>query len=56
MGMAKRQIARRVRFEKCLIPWKELIQGYIIASVTSHLYNNMGNAPKNDMIDRLLKL
>ena len=24
MRMAKRQIARRVGFEKCLIPWKEL--------------------------------
>ena len=25
MRMAKRRIARRVGFEKCLIPWKELI-------------------------------
>ena len=27
MRMTKRQIARRVGFEKCLIPWKELKTG-----------------------------
>ena len=25
MRLAKRRIARRIGFEKCLIPWKELI-------------------------------
>ena len=29
MRMAKRRIARRVRFEKCPIPWKELSTGII---------------------------
>ena len=26
MRLAKRRIARRVGFEKCLIPWKELMR------------------------------
>ena len=31
MRMAKRRITRRVGFEKCLIPWKELNMLYIFS-------------------------
>ena len=39
MRMAKSRIARRVGFEKCLIPWKDLIFG-ILNSTNNLLVHN----------------
>ena len=40
MRMAKRRIARRVGFEKCLIPWKELMDIYNHVPNVSYVQKN----------------
>ena len=59
MRMAKHRIARRVGFEKCLIPWKELIEDYFVrlscqncgfGQISAHTYSFLSQ--KRDLVIR----